>query len=67
MYDYLIVGAGLSGAIFAHEANQAWKRVKVIDKRGPSGNIYRSEVEGSMFTNMVPTFSIRPNKSLGLC
>ena len=41
MYDYLIVGAGLSGAIFAHEANQAWQKVKVIDKRDHiGGNIY---------------------------
>ncbi len=33
MYDYLIVGAGLSGAIFAYEANKRGKKVKVIDKR----------------------------------
>ena len=32
MYDYLIVGAGLSGAIFAHEATKRGKKVKVIDK-----------------------------------
>ena len=31
MYDYLIVGAGLSGAIFAHEATKRGKKVKVID------------------------------------
>ena len=31
MYDYLIVGAGLSGAIFAYEANKRGKKVKVID------------------------------------
>lgn len=31
MYDYLIVGAGLSGAIFAHEANKRGKKVKLID------------------------------------
>ena len=33
MYDYLIVGAGLYGAVFAHEAKKAGKKVLVIDKR----------------------------------
>ena len=33
MYDYLIVGAGLYGAVFAHEAKKAGKSVLVIDKR----------------------------------
>ena len=28
MYDYLIVGAGLSGAIFAHEATKRWQKSK---------------------------------------
>ena len=37
MYDYLIVGAGLSGAIFAHEATKRGKKVKVIDKRDHIG------------------------------
>ena len=47
MYDYLIVGAGLFGAIFAHEANKAGKKVLVIDKRDHiAGNIYTKEVEG---------------------
>lgn len=32
-YDYLIVGAGLFGAVFAHEAEQAGMSVLVIDKR----------------------------------
>lgn len=41
MYDYLIVGAGLSGSIFAHEATKRGKKVKVIDKRDHiGGNIY---------------------------
>ena len=39
MYDYLIVGAGLSGAIFAHEATKQGKKVKVIDKRGHIGGM----------------------------
>ena len=47
MYDYLIVGAGLSGAIFAHEATKRGKKVKVIDKRNHiGGNIYCEDVEG---------------------
>ena len=37
MYDYLIVGAGLSGAIFAYEANKRAKNVKVSDKRAHIG------------------------------
>ena len=47
LYDYLIVGAGLSGAIFAHEATKQGKKVKVIDKRNHiGGNIYCENVEG---------------------
>lgn len=46
-YDYLIVGAGLFGAVFAHEAKKAEKNVLVIDKRAHiGGNIYTKEVEG---------------------
>ena len=46
-YDYLIVGAGLYGAIFAHEAKKAGKAVLVIDKRpNIAGNVYTEEVEG---------------------
>ena len=47
-YDYLVVGAGLFGAIFAHEANKRGKKVLVIDKRDHvAGNIYTKEVEDS--------------------
>lgn len=46
-YDYLIVGAGLYGAIFAHEAHKAGKTCLVIDKRDHiAGNIYTKEIEG---------------------
>ncbi len=46
-YDYLVVGAGLYGAIFAHEAAAAGKKVLVIDKRAQiAGNIYTKPVEG---------------------
>ena len=46
-YDYLIVGAGLYGSIFAHEATKRGKTCLVIDKRNHlAGNIYTQEVEG---------------------
>lgn len=46
MYDYLVVGAGLYGAVFAHEAAAAGKRVLVIDKRrNIAGNVYTEEIE----------------------
>lgn len=46
-YDYLIVGAGLFGALFAHKAIQAGKKVLVIDKRSHiGGNLYTEKVEG---------------------
>ncbi|MBR4209266.1 MAG: UDP-galactopyranose mutase [Lachnospiraceae bacterium] len=45
-YDYLIVGSGLYGAVFAHEAKQAGKSVLVIDKRpNIAGNVYTEDVE----------------------
>lgn len=47
MYDYVIVGAGLAGAIFAHEATKRGKKVKVIDKQNHiGGNIYCENIEG---------------------
>ncbi|MCI9083485.1 MAG: UDP-galactopyranose mutase [Lachnospiraceae bacterium] len=46
-YDYLIVGAGLFGAVFAQEAGKTGKKCLVIDKREHiAGNIYTREVEG---------------------
>lgn len=46
-YDYLVVGAGLYGAVFAHEAKKKGKRCLVIDKRDHiAGNIYCEEIEG---------------------
>ena len=47
MYDYLIVGSGLYGAIFTHEAKAHGKSVLVVDKRpNIAGNIYTENVEG---------------------
>ena len=46
-YDYLIVGAGLYGAVFAYEAKKRGKRCLVVEKRDHiAGNIYTEEVEG---------------------
>lgn len=46
-YDYLVVGAGLYGAVFACEAKRKGKKVLVIDKRDHiAGNVYTEEVEG---------------------
>lgn len=46
MYDYLIVGAGLFGAVFAHEAREKGKNCLVIDKRPQvAGNIYTENVD----------------------
>ena len=50
MYDYLVVGAGLYGAVFAQQAKQAGKSVLVIDKRDHiAGNVYTEKVEGIDF------------------
>jgi UDP-galactopyranose mutase len=47
MYDYLIVGSGLYGSIFAREATNKGCKVLVIDKRNNvGGNIYTEKVEG---------------------
>ncbi len=46
-YDYLVVGAGLFGAVFARQAADAGKKVLVIDKRPHvAGNVYTRKVEG---------------------
>ena len=46
-YDYLVVGAGLYGAVFAHEARKTGKSVMVIDRRpNIAGNVYTEDVEG---------------------
>ena len=47
--DYLVVGAGLFGAVFAHEAASRGKKVLVIDKRNHvGGNVYSYEKNGIM-------------------
>lgn len=47
MYDFLVVGAGLFGAVFAQQMKAAGKSVMVIDKRTHiAGNIYTEEIDG---------------------
>lgn len=47
MFDYLIVGTGLFGSVFAHEAKKAGKQCLMVEKRDHiGGNIYTKEVEG---------------------
>lgn len=47
MYDYLIVGAGLYGAVFAHEMKARGKKALVIDRRAHiAGNVYTENIEG---------------------
>ena len=47
MYDYLIVGAGLYGAVFAHEATAKGRSCLVIDRRSHiGGNVYTENIEG---------------------
>ena len=46
-YDYLIVGAGLYGAVMAHELKKKGKKCLVIDRRDHiAGNIYCEDIEG---------------------
>ena len=50
MYNYLVVGSGLFGAVFARQATDAGKKVLVIDKRpNIAGNVYTEKVEGINF------------------
>lgn len=57
-YNYLVVGSGLYGAIFAHEAKKAGKTVLVVDKRpNIAGNVFTEKTEGMQEIFMtVPLF-----------
>ena len=47
MYDYLVVGSGLFGAVFAHEARKNCKSVLMLERRNHvGGNIYCEELDG---------------------
>lgn len=61
MYDYLVVGSGLYGAIFAHEAKVKGKSVLVIDKRpNIGGNIYTEyqQYENTQSKNLISSLAV---------
>ena len=63
MYDYLIVGSGLFGSVFAHEMTKAGKSCLVLERRDHVGGKKRKE---SGFINMALIFSILRIKRFGI-
>ena len=58
-YDYLIVGAGLYGAVMAHELKKKGKKCLVIDRRDHiAGNIYCEDIEGIHVHKSTPLFPV---------
>ena len=58
-YDYLIVGAGLFGAVFAYEMQKRGKKCMVVDRRDhKGGNIYCEDIHG------IPTHRYGAHKSI---
>ena len=67
MYDYLVVGSGLYGAIFAHEAKAHGKSVLVVDKRPNIAAIsIPRTLKALMFISTVPIFSIPTIRRFGI-
>lgn len=65
-YDYLIVGAGLFGAVFAHEATKCGKPVWLSTKGSTLEEIFiQKKQKESRFINTGRIFSIRPEKKSG--
>ena len=65
-FDYLVVGSGLYGAIFAHEAKAHGKSVLVVDKRpNIAGNIYTEKIE-DINVHMVHIFFTLTIKKYGI-
>ena len=61
-YDYLIVGAGLFGAVFASEAKKVGKSCLVIDRRSHiAGNVYTEEIGGIHVQSSRGSFQARPS------
>ena len=59
-YDYIIVGSGLFGSVFAREMRRRGKRLLVLERREEiGGNIYTERVEG------IPIFFIRTSGRFG--
>ena len=66
MYNYLVVGSGLYGAIFAHEAKKSGKTVLVVDKRpNIAGNTQRKQ-KVLTYINMEHIFSILTTRKYGI-
>lgn len=66
MYDYLVVGSGLYGVIFAHEAKAHGKSVLVVEKRpNIAGNIYTENIEASTSISTGPIFFIQITRKSG--
>lgn len=65
-YDYLIVGAGLFGAVAAYRAARSGKKALVIDRRPHTGgNAYCEEREGIRVHKSAPTSSTPPTAKCG--
>ena len=66
MYDYVIVGSGLFGVVFAHEMKKAGRKCLVLERRPHvGGNVYCEEKEASASIATVPISSIRRIKKFG--
>lgn len=66
-YDYLIVGSGLYGAVFAQQATAKGKKVLVIDKRPNIAEMYTQKIlRRSMYINMEHISSIQTIKKYGI-
>lgn len=66
-YNYLIVGSGLFGSVFAHEMTKAGKSCLVLERRDHvGGNVYCEERKVSAFINMELIFSILRIKRFGI-
>lgn len=67
IYDYLIVGSGLFGSVFAQIMNENGKKCLVIDKRNHTGgNIYTKEESDIKYIGMEHIYSIRTMKKSGI-
>lgn len=68
-YDYLVVGAGLFGAVFTYEAKKRGKSVLVIDRRDHiAGNVYTENVHGIHVHPLWRSyFPHQQQRGLGLC
>ena len=67
-YDYLIVGSGLFGSVFAHEATLRGKKCLVLERRDHvGGNIYCEEIEGVTVHRYGAHFSYGKSPRMEIC